>query len=134
MTKEKAKEWLYEIVKYPTEDTIIELVSELEEQNTNLQEMLKVERSVTCKEKYLKRVSELEDKLANADYQLEGRDIEISELKAQLKITSLKIINCIKNHLCKQDEDYDKPIISPKFLSDTLDQMAIDGFEGDKRK
>lgn len=104
MTKEKAKEWLYEIVKYPTEDTIIELVSELE------------------------------DKLANADYQLEGRDIEISELKAQLKITSLKIINCIKNHLCKQDEDYDKPIISPKFLSDTLDQMAIDGFEGDKRK
>ncbi len=32
MTKEKAREWLYEIVKYPTEDTIIELVSELEAQ------------------------------------------------------------------------------------------------------
>jgi len=41
----------------------------------------------------------------------------------------LKILNCIKVHLCKQDEDYDKPIISPKFLSDALDQMAIDGFE-----
>lgn len=44
-------------------------------------------------------------------------------------IILIKIINCIKFHLCKQDEDYDKPIISPKFLSDILDQMAIDGFE-----
>ncbi len=52
---------------------------------------------------------------------------EVSE--AQLKAVSLKIINCIKFHLCKMDEDYDKPIISPKFLADTLDQMAIDGFE-----
>lgn len=42
---------------------------------------------------------------------------------------TIKIINCIKFHLCKQDEDYDKPIISPKFLVDTLDQMMIDGFE-----
>jgi hypothetical protein len=48
------------------------------------------------------------------------------ELEAQLTI---KIINCIKFHLCKQDEDYDKPIISPKFLSDALDQMAMDGFK-----
>lgn len=43
--------------------------------------------------------------------------------------TSLKIINCIKYHLCKQDEDYDKAVISPKFLSDALDQMMVDGFE-----
>ena len=32
-----------------------------------------------------KRIAELEDKLANADYQLEGRDNEIRELKAQIE-------------------------------------------------
>lgn len=32
-----------------------------------------------------KRIAELEDKLANADYQLEGRDNEIKELKAQIE-------------------------------------------------
>ena len=30
-------------------------------------------------------IAELEDKLANADYQLEGRDNEIRELKAQIE-------------------------------------------------
>ena len=30
-------------------------------------------------------VRELEEKLANADYQLEGRDLEIKELKAQIE-------------------------------------------------
>lgn len=63
-----------------------------------------------------------------------GRDEIEAELEAQWKTVSLKIINCIKSHLCKQDEDYDEPIISPKFLSDALDQMAFDGFEEDKRK
>lgn len=33
----------------------------------------------------LKRIEELEEKLANADYQLEGRDNEIRELEAQIK-------------------------------------------------
>lgn len=32
-----------------------------------------------------KRIAELEDKLANADYQLEGRDNEIRELKEQIE-------------------------------------------------
>ena len=32
-----------------------------------------------------KRIADLEDKLANADYQLEGRDLEIKELKAQIE-------------------------------------------------
>jgi hypothetical protein len=40
-------------------------IAELKQQNTNLQEMLKAERSVTCKEEYLKRVTELEE--TNAD-------------------------------------------------------------------
>ena len=35
---------------------------------------------------YEKRIAELEDKLANADYQLEGRDNEIDELKVQIKV------------------------------------------------
>ncbi len=52
---------------------------------------------------------------------------QVGKLEMQLM---LKIINCIRFHLCKVDEDYDRPVISPKFLSDTLDQMAIDGFEG----
>lgn len=38
----------------------------------------------------LKRIEELEEKLANADYQLEGRDLEIKELKAQIE----KMKNC----------------------------------------
>ena len=36
------------------------------------------------------KVNDLEDKLANADYQLEGRDNEIRELEAQIK----KMQNC----------------------------------------
>lgn len=50
-----------------------------------------------CRDGYLagaepreKRIAELEEKLANADYQLEGRDLEISELKAQIE----KMKNC----------------------------------------
>ena len=52
--------------------------------------------------------------------------MEPSKLEAHL---TTKIINCIKSHLCKQDEDYDKPVISPKFLADILDQMTMDGFK-----
>lgn len=72
-----------------------------------------------------KRISDECHKLVDT---LEKKQKEVAEFEAQLTI---KIINCIKSHLCKQDEDYDKPIISPKFLSDTLDQMVIDGFEGE---
>lgn len=42
---------------------------------------------------------------------------------------AIKIINTIKYHLCKKDEDYDKPTISPKFLSNYLDLMFLDDFE-----
>ena len=42
---------------------------------------------------------------------------------------AIKIINAIKYHLCKEDEDYDKAILSPKFLSSYLDLMFVDGFE-----
>lgn len=69
------------------------------------------------------------------DKKIEELEKENKELKKRIdkvgldNTTLLKIINCIKFHLCKQDEDYDEPIISPKFLSDILDQMVIDGFE-----
>ena len=47
--------------------------------------------------KRFNRLAELEDKLANADYQLEGRDIKIKELEAQIEK-----MKCCQNcsHLC----------------------------------
>lgn len=42
-----------------------------------------------------KRIAELEDKLANADYQLEGRDIKIKEIEHQL--THRNCLDC-SNH------------------------------------
>ena len=83
------------------------------------------EKRITDLESTNKKISDECHKLVDT---LEKKQKEVAELEAQLTI---KIIYCIKSHLCKQDEDYDKPIISPKFLSDTLDQMAIDGFEGE---
>lgn len=49
-------------------------------------------------------VRDLEEKLANADYQLEGRDLEIKELKAQIE--KMKCCgNCAKNgHICVAEE------------------------------
>jgi hypothetical protein len=56
--------------------------------------------------------------------------LDVKDQARELEVRlMLKIVNCIKTHLCKRDEDYDKPIISPKFLSDALDQMTVDGFE-----
>ena len=43
-----------------------------------------------CAEPREKRIADLEEQLANADYQLEGRDNEIRELEAQIK----KMQNC----------------------------------------
>ena len=40
---------------------------------------------------------DLEDKLANADYQLEGRDLEIKELKAQLE-REKNLNQCMSDH------------------------------------
>jgi hypothetical protein len=42
---------------------------------------------------YEERIADLEDKLANADYQIEGRDLKIKDLEAQIdKIR--KCANC----------------------------------------
>jgi CelD/BcsL family acetyltransferase involved in cellulose biosynthesis len=51
-----------------------------------------------------KRIAELEDKLANADYQLEGRDNEIRELKEELKTAYRKGMR----HMAKALKDYDR--------------------------
>ena len=47
------------------------------------------------------RVRELEEKLANADYQLEGRDLEIKELKAQIE----EMKNCKNCKKLKKEKD-----------------------------
>lgn len=52
--------------------------------------------------------------------------VDISSIEYNI---ALKIVKCIKSNLCRHDEDYDKPIISPKFLNDYLDQMMFDDFE-----
>ena len=61
--------------------------AELKEQNTNLQEMLKTERSVTCKEEYLKKVTELEQ--------------EIAELKA---VERMALYSRMSDRLAKAEE------------------------------
>ena len=48
--------------------------------------------------KYNKQIAELEDKLANADYQPEGRDLKIKELEHQL--THRNCVDC-SNHSSK---------------------------------
>ena len=48
--------------------------AELKEQNTNLQEMLKTERSVTCKEEYLKKVTELEQENAELKEEIKNNE------------------------------------------------------------
>jgi predicted ATP-binding protein involved in virulence len=40
---------------------------------------------IDCIEWFADRIAELEEKLANADYQLEGRDNEIRELKEKIE-------------------------------------------------
>lgn len=37
-------------------------------------------------------------------------------------------INFFKSIIIRNDEDYDKPTISMKFLNDYIEQMIIDGF------
>ena len=46
-------------------------------------------------EKAFKRIADLEDKLANADYQLEGRDNEIRELKDEVKKLKLLVSSLV---------------------------------------
>ena len=55
--------------------------AELKEQNTNLQEMLKTERSVTCKEEYLKKVTELEHENAKLEKRCADYEMTISKME-----------------------------------------------------
>jgi len=106
MTKEELKQQFYKYIKDHedyfdprepwTERIILQIwldcaeprekrIAELTEQNTSL---------LTSVENLNKSVQELEDKLANADYQLEGRDNEIRELKAQIEEMKCCIVSC----------------------------------------
>lgn len=96
-----------------------------------------VEENEKLKNKLKEKLKTIADENLSFVAKFDALEKENAELKERIDkvdlndVILLKIINCIKFHLCKQDEDYDKPIISPKFLSDILDQMAVDGFEMD---
>ena len=83
-----------------------------------------------------KRIAELEEKLANADYQLEGRDLEISELEAQIekmksasKTAYIKGIRTMANALKEYDRtegswtDYFEHTVD-KVLKNLLKELA----------
>ena len=38
----------------------------------------------------------------------------------------LEFANLLKELCCKKDEDYDNPIISPKYLNDTIENLLLD--------
>lgn len=38
----------------------------------------------------------------------------------------LKFANLLKELCCKKDEDYDNPVISPKYLNDTIENLLLD--------
>ena len=38
----------------------------------------------------------------------------------------LEFANLLKELCCKKDEDYDNPVISPKYLNDTIENLLLD--------
>lgn len=100
----------YRIVGSDYADIAEKRIAELEETCNKWFEHLKNREEELLNElnnqnvKYNKQIEELEDKLANADYQLEGRDIKIKELEAQIE--KMKCCgNCAKNgHICVAEE------------------------------
>ena len=69
-----------------------------------------------------KKIADLEEKLANADYQLEGRDLEIKELQEELTKAKEIIKNLLSAYTSYADsfDDRDNGIISEaeQFLSE----------------
>ena len=80
--------------------------SELKEQNTNLQEMLKTERSVTCKEEYLKKVTELEQEKAELKaVERMALYSKMSDRLAKAEELLLELYDCIPSSMadsCKE--------------------------------
>lgn len=78
----------------------------------NVQSLVKLILSFT--EPREKRIADLEDKLANADYQLEGRDNEIRELEKQLKAEhtrgEIDFVNMHCNSSCKKVKELEAQI------------------------
>ena len=77
-------------------------IAELKEQNTNLQEMLKTERSVTCKEEYLKKVTELEKE--NEELKKQLRDKKCNDKDCPVFITLVQAIKERAETLTKAKE------------------------------
>ena len=51
-----------------------------------------------------------------------GRDTNVSTNGNDV----LEFANLLKELCCKKDEDYDNPVISPKYLNDTIENLLLD--------
>ena len=81
MTKEKLEEEAEEYVK----QNYCEMCVMADDCKCGCIDCFTVQAYIASAEPRQKRIAELEEKLANADYQLEGRDLEIKELEAQIE-------------------------------------------------
>ena len=80
----------------PREKQIDELKAQIKVLEQNLED------TEICENGLKNRIAGLEDKLANADYQLEGRDLEIKELEAQIEKMKCGQ-NCKYSYLYQED-------------------------------
>ena len=51
-----------------------------------------------------------------------GRDTNVWSKRNNV----LEFANLLKELCCKKDEDYDNPVISPKYLNDTIENLLLD--------
>ena len=111
------------------------------EQNKSTEEILKAIAKVKsdyhelCKLKDM-RIAELEDKLANADYQLEGRDIKIKELEkenAELKEQCSILADCNTcTSTCKTENiEMKKQLTNAKEIIKKFSEFVNNGIEYD---
>ena len=96
--------------------------AELKEQNINLQEMLKTERSVTCKEEYLKKVTELEQENAELKETVNKMNNVITETFSNLT-KAKKIIRTLAGDLSMYSGDYQKELLeAEQFLNSEVEK------------
>ena len=81
-----------------------------------------------------KQIAELEDKLANADYQLEGRDNEIRELNKQLKAEhtrgEIDFVNMHCNSSCKKVKELEAQIEKMKCCGNCGNKRCTSKYRG----
>ena len=109
-----------------------DLIEKLEELKKS-----ELEREDLCDEEGYGDVEEIyEDGKSAGRYEQTVRIIEIVKQEAEkfgtdINVGSngngvLKFANLLKELCCKKDEDYDNPVISPKYLNDTIENLLLD--------